>query len=475
MSRLSVSSLFSKPKPQSKGFSVGGSYKVVRDAVLWDTVTLTGTQVSKLRKGSTAVIINIDKDLNRALLVPLSPDLPGWVSLATKTCPLDLYVLPSSWEVGGRYSVEHQVTLRSTASLSSDYISELDRGREVIIIELGLDSESSRRSTAGTEGRSRPRLRARVSCCDDDSVVGWLSPLTADGETLLQTVNLHTAENVAEARYRTRASMMAGRGSVRDSIQKTGNLPWEVGGQYRALEPIDVSSDRGHGSKLGAKSGRIKPGTLVTVGQLQLITTESGILPVAMVHIPGEGKRSAKSGWIHCTTKDERELLDTRNLREYDKIVKNLEQEKQQPRSDSPKVHGVPLAGAYQASPTNDGEDEGSQDEDTTSDTDEASSSGSSSTRPEEMVEPKVPASAAELMRPHAAAESSSPGSSPSSRAGTDQRLFRRKMHNMDTEKEERITDESRTVTESSASRCCWCSCVQLRSAAPVDTIGTAS
>eukprot|EP00931_Biecheleriopsis_adriatica_P033594 TRINITY_DN19499_c0_g1_i1.p1 TRINITY_DN19499_c0_g1~~TRINITY_DN19499_c0_g1_i1.p1 ORF type:complete len:499 (+),score=109.93 TRINITY_DN19499_c0_g1_i1:95-1498(+) len=318
--------------PVEEGYKVGGRYKV---AVPLDVFTSESLQTKQGRlqgKKDLVLLIHVSGKPGdcRGLVVPqpAHKNQAGWISLedVKGKRPLDPTQLEGSWEMKARYCVENPSTVRTGQELETDYVAELPPGTEVLILDLGVVSSH--------ETSGKPRLRALISAGDGD-IIGWVSPETAAGDHLLSPVNLLSNKVVDVHRGSLKTSFstrtLSQLGGPRKSWQKSDETPWEVGALYRMLEKVPVRKEAELNSP---EVFKVTAGTLVNVGELRSMPCPtSGSCLVARVTLE-DGPQKNSSGWVRCTAKsDGHDLMDTRDHREYDKIVEKLRTSVQSPKA----------------------------------------------------------------------------------------------------------------------------------------------
>ncbi|CAE8611894.1 unnamed protein product [Polarella glacialis] len=311
-----------KPDGEDKDLQVGGRYRVLRAVDVWERESLTGNKSDYLRRKDVVLLINIiETEGGRVGLVvePGDEHVPGYISLedvvGKRGGPvLNVSRLEGSWEMKARYTVKNPCTLRAGPELTSGWAGELEPGDEVLVLDLGLAS--------GTPEQKKARLRALVST--SDGKIGWLSPETVGGDHLLDPANLHSHEVVKIHRQSIRK--MSSAGGPRKSFSAGADSPWQVGSQYRMLEKVPVLSD---GKLSSSVKFKVSAGSLVTVSDLSSDTCpKTGPLcdqrcPMAFITVD-DGPEQGRNGWVRCTAKDGHDVMDTRDHREYEKVVEKL-------------------------------------------------------------------------------------------------------------------------------------------------------
>eukprot|EP00929_Paragymnodinium_shiwhaense_P018173 TRINITY_DN12830_c0_g1_i1.p1 TRINITY_DN12830_c0_g1~~TRINITY_DN12830_c0_g1_i1.p1 ORF type:complete len:716 (+),score=164.05 TRINITY_DN12830_c0_g1_i1:123-2270(+) len=347
-------------------WEIGGRYEVQRNLTVFRDKTLNKA-VGELEPEDHIVVLQLDKrggprerEVRGMVVAPGILCESGWVCLegqrqvsingaapgfkpsSTRDAPPAIIrkKLEHSWQVRCRHMVRHPATLRADASLGSEWVSEVKPGQEVVLLQLGIANGKA------PGGQQVPRLRARV-CVDFEEgaarpVIGWLSPETIHGESLLDPVDLHGmsvvdlhCRSVKEARPRKSLVEVLDVGEdlsgVATELKKKGvnQLPWRVAGHYRVLEEQDIvksPEDLSHSGRgiVAAAS----PGCVVVVGMLNFVSCEGlGSCPCAYVTLY-DGPKKGNVGWLRCAAPDGRDLLDTRDQGAYDKIMEYLEAQK---------------------------------------------------------------------------------------------------------------------------------------------------
>jgi len=322
-------------------FKVGGRYRVLRGGEhVYSTPQLDGEVVGELKVKDTVLLIakEVTAGTEVGLVVPSPGEDPGWIMLK------DAYEQPTasllrkrveiSWDLRARYLVKNPATIRAEASLTSDSLGDLSPGSEVLVLQLGLNTDTMNIKN-GHE--TKARLRALVKTTN--GTIGWISPETAKGDRLLfptdllgpQAVDIH------------RKSLASGVGSPpRSSIRvdKGGNgKAWEVGGKYRVLERLEVRERPEHFSK---EIGKLSAGCLVFINDIQHAECPSlGTCPVAFVTVE-EGAEQGVKGWVRLAAKDGHDVIDIRDQLEFDKEMDKL-------RSTRPNLLNSNCAAAQEA------------------------------------------------------------------------------------------------------------------------------
>ncbi|CAE7744146.1 unnamed protein product [Symbiodinium sp. CCMP2456] len=298
----------------SSRYKVGGRYKVARPLEVWSGENLDGTRLETLAaKKDIVLLIQFSGDQGaRGLVIPQPAEnhQAGWISLedaqrGSRVQPaLDATVLPGSWDLRARYTVRNPATLRQGPEISSDWVGELKVGGEVLLLDFGVIPGS---------GKDKARLRALISAEDK---IGWMSPETGDGDQLLEPVNLLSRKVVEMHRQSLRQSSSG----LRKSYQEGGNCPWQVGATYRMLEKAVVRL----GPDLKSQEVfKVSSSSLVLVKDMNNVEIPGGWCPVAFVNVE-EGPERGRTGWVRCTAKDGHDVMDTRDHKEYDKVIQRL-------------------------------------------------------------------------------------------------------------------------------------------------------
>merc|ERR1712129_585611 len=95
-------------------------------------------------------------------------------------------------------------------------------------------------------------------------------------------------------------------------------VPWEVGGRYRVLEDLTA---RDRPELTSTEQFKIPAGTVATVMDIQWAECAYlGWCPCALV-LTEEGR---PQGWVRCAAKDGRDLMDTRDQLEFEKVQQRL-------------------------------------------------------------------------------------------------------------------------------------------------------
>ncbi|CAE7225190.1 unnamed protein product [Symbiodinium natans] len=298
----------------SCSYQVGGRYKVARPLEVWSNESLDGTRLESLvPKKDTVLVIQLSREGSRALVIPQPAEhhAAGFISLedaqrGSRVQPaLDSFALPGSWDLRARYTVRNPATLREGPEIGSGWVGELKVGAEVLLLDFGV--------IAGTSGKDKARLRALISA---DDKIGWMSPETGDGDQLLEPVNLLSRKVVELHRQSLRQSATG----LKKSYHQGGNCPWEVGATYRMLEKAVVRL----GPELKSQEVfKASSGCLVLVKDINNVEVAGGWCPVAFVNVE-EGPERGRTGWVRCTAKDGHDVMDTRDHKEYDKVIRKM-------------------------------------------------------------------------------------------------------------------------------------------------------
>eukprot|EP00930_Biecheleria_cincta_P083587 TRINITY_DN7312_c0_g2_i3.p1 TRINITY_DN7312_c0_g2~~TRINITY_DN7312_c0_g2_i3.p1 ORF type:complete len:473 (+),score=91.60 TRINITY_DN7312_c0_g2_i3:89-1507(+) len=317
-------------------YRVGGKYRVRCSLDVWEGENLDGKKIARLFAQQDAVLLLQVKEIDgkyhgHVIPQPAFAYSPGWISLedgfpvVVHCCPskkpippLDFTALPGSWEMKARYTVKNPATVRTSVEIESEFVHEVVPGQEVLILDLGVVDNS--------QGEPKARLRALVSA---DDKVGWLSPETAAGDHLLEPVNLLSHQVVGIHKESLRQSKSnGGSGGPRKSFQSDRQIPWQVGGTYRILEKQPARREADLKSK---ELFNISAGTVVTIKDLRTVDCPTqGSCPMASIEIEEGPEKSKQEGssviWVRCTSVKGYDLMDTRDHKEYDKIVNKLRQ-----------------------------------------------------------------------------------------------------------------------------------------------------
>lgn len=313
-------------------YRVGGRYRVRCTLDVWEGENLDGKKVTRLFAQQDSVLLLQIKEIGgkchgHVIPQPAFAYGAGWISLedgfpvVVHCCaskkpkpPLDFTVLPGSWEMRARYTVKNPATVRTCVEIESEWVHEVGPGEEVLILDLGVIDNPT--------GEPKARLRALVSVGDK---VGWLSPETAAGDHLLEPVNLLSHQVVDIHRQSLRQSNSK-TGGPRKSYQADNPIPWQVGGTYRILEKQPARCEADLGSR---ELFKISSGTVVTITDLRTVNCSSqGNCPMACIEIeegPEKNKQEASSRiWVRCMSTKGHDMMDTRDHKEYDKIITKL-------------------------------------------------------------------------------------------------------------------------------------------------------
>lgn len=316
-------SLLEPDGPEEPEWKAGGRYRVARHGVaLWRTPTLRDS-AGELKFKDVVLLLCFHEEGGSLVgfVAPPAPDTPGWISLeppaAGEVGPLIRRQLEGSWALRARYTVKNPATLRHSKELDSEVICDTDVGAEVLVLELGLNTNTSQGA----------RLRALVKTHDD--IIGWLSPETSSGDRLLDPVDLHSPEVVEIHRKSLSGQGSQPRASIRAPSNGGGSragalsVPWEKGGKYRVLERIAVRESPALDSN---ELGKISAASIVTITDIQTTDCPNlGQCPCAFVTVD-EGPEQGRHGWVRCAAKDGHDLVDTRDHLEFDKVLQKLRQ-----------------------------------------------------------------------------------------------------------------------------------------------------
>jgi len=244
---------------------------------------------------------------------------PGWLLLEADSNLLERRPSNGSFEVPGRYFVCHAAALRKELSLFSQEIAKVKPGEEVLLLRLGLSETAGEAEAAQVCGQMKA----------EGGEIGWLS-LESGGVPQLDTTNL-LGPGVADVYRQSLAAETRRTGavlpSVRHSILGSDRRPWEVSMNYRTLEELPLMESPKTTESLG-KGGPAPPvvpgGSLVHVLQIQSIKCDDlPTCPFARVSVE-DGLQKGLQGWLRCSAKDGRDLVDTRDQLECNQILKRL-------------------------------------------------------------------------------------------------------------------------------------------------------
>lgn len=308
-----------EPCLPEKVWKVGGRYKANRAGVsLWSSSALKGSKVGELAEQDVVLLLNLveqPKGPPLGLVLPPGGQVPGWIALEggpAKSWPLARSSLEGSWEMKARYLVKNPATVREGPAITSAEVVELEPGDEVLVLELGHNPPDG-------DNDGKVRLRALVSTAS--GAIGWMSPETSSGDHLLEPVNL-LSNKVLDLHRESLTSK--GTGGPRRSCQQGLDLPWEVGAQYRVLEQLVLRQ----GAELTSKTlGKVSAGAIVLISDVQKSECDQlRECPCAFVTVadgPEKGQKGQK-GWVRCVATDGRDLIDTRDQLEYEKVLHRL-------------------------------------------------------------------------------------------------------------------------------------------------------
>lgn len=300
-------------------YKVGGRYRVSADhAQVWATKACQGIVVASYKHKDICMVLQLEKDRSdrqiAAYTVMPGKTGAGWISLqelkganGKKVMPLERHALEGSWEMKAKYLVKNPATIRQGPRVDSGWVGEVNPGDEVLVLELTYTKE---------DAEAPARLRALVATSEDQ--IGWLSPETANGELLLESVNLFS-EKVVDLHRQSLAGGKKGlpRG-VRKSMTAGSDPPWVIGGMYRALEPIDLHSAPQLSS---AKIAKVPEKAVLHFTDIRSVECpHMGQCPVACVTVKG----SSQKGWIRCAAPDSRDLVTVHDLLEFEKVTQKM-------------------------------------------------------------------------------------------------------------------------------------------------------
>lgn len=202
------------------------------------------------------------------------------------------------WECGGRYRVAASLVLREAMPLESRELFWLNRGDEVLILEL----------TLVIVGDNDPRLRARVR---SQGQIGWLTIERPKAKPLLDHRNMLDAEALLGRRLTVFSD---------DSCESsTAVHVWEVGGAYRTLAQVSLYS----AANLVARKGRVRKGELVYVQEVLKVLGKPGESRLFVVAGSPDDAKSRR-GWVNSSDSFGNVVIDFRDHLEYDKALKGL-------------------------------------------------------------------------------------------------------------------------------------------------------
>jgi len=321
-------------RPEDGEWKVGCRYEAIQTTYLFDSQKMTGEAVCELKPKDIILLLRhqiCSGSVTGFVMTTGDPGqrrYAGWMPLnACRQSSLE-----GSWELKGRYRVQHPSTLRSKADISSSWVAEVVPDSEVIVIEIGVHIDPNDTSAS--------RLRLKVAVCsadfsdDVERVVGWLSAETLAGNQLLYPVNLLSMDAVAVhqnmskkghpmdgAVRRLSKSFTLGSG-VSQLDDALASLPWKVGGHYRVLEKLTLRASAALNSK---KCGTLPIGAIVSVTEMYMMECPyAGWCPCALVSSSStdtKSKLKERRGWIRCAGKDGRNHIDERDQLEFEKVI----------------------------------------------------------------------------------------------------------------------------------------------------------
>jgi len=318
----------------------GSTYVVAGDKLrIWPDMQMTGGHIARLSKHDEFTLLQVHDGpqvaigyiLPRASAGP-EADTPGWTLLEDRRSeepPLVLKrrVEQRSWTLKGRYEVRHEVTARETVDFGSPVVGDIPAGEEVLVLDIGVNS---------TMGGHFPRLRMKVA--SDRGFVGWITAITTQDNVMLDTLNLlgpHMVQVRKSFRERGgRASIVpsfVGRTKSYESSHVRGcrgtGRSWIPSGDYRVLQATELKEEP-HG--VSESIAELLPGMVVTVINLGACKEEGR--PMAYVNASSSGDLK---GWVFLVSMKGFDIIDTRDLSEFDKVQAWLRQSMDGDRQDT--------------------------------------------------------------------------------------------------------------------------------------------
>eukprot|EP00929_Paragymnodinium_shiwhaense_P064982 TRINITY_DN32626_c0_g2_i1.p1 TRINITY_DN32626_c0_g2~~TRINITY_DN32626_c0_g2_i1.p1 ORF type:complete len:571 (-),score=112.66 TRINITY_DN32626_c0_g2_i1:60-1772(-) len=319
----------------------GCRYEVQRELPVFATQETTSKMLGTLQAKDLVLVLNLEEASGeraspRAYVYPVGwPCEAGWICIdgpphaetdsGTVTAPVRRRKLKNSWQLGGRYSLKATAVMREEADLASSHVAELRTGTEVLLLEFAV---------------VQMRLRAMVRA--ETGQIGWVTAEQTDKKRLLDTknllgpevVDLHRSQHVTG---KSRSSLRRFLAQQGDAVKKDG--PWRLGGHYRVLETIPFFEDK---EALGPEKGLMNAALIVEVRDLHYATCpELRWRPNALVQVLDAPADFDLAGWVTCAADDGRDLVDSRDQREYGHLMEALLQRDQEVAHANPPVAAV--------------------------------------------------------------------------------------------------------------------------------------
>lgn len=299
-------------------WQVGRSYTVCTSRVpVYDSMDMCRDPIAQLQRGDEITVLQLISGplVSIGKVLPRQHSGPGWILLQHRGCAsapaaapvLKRRIKQRSWAIGGRYELLHPATLRAEPSVFSTVYGELKANDEVVVLDVGYNVDAFRGEP--------PRLRVKVAA--DRGVVGWITAVTETNCRLIDTANLLAAD-IVEVRNKLRrkrhwgVSRLVSKSMSYESTSRPKTRCWSVGGDYRVLQHAELCSGLDEKASVLAS---VFPGMVVRVSDLGR-SPDSKHVMARVSTLPNHEQR----GWVRCRSADGFDIIDTRDLSEYDKV-----------------------------------------------------------------------------------------------------------------------------------------------------------
>mmetsp|Transcript_4059 Transcript_4059/g.15146 ORF Transcript_4059/g.15146 Transcript_4059/m.15146 type:complete len:1253 (-) Transcript_4059:32-3790(-) len=205
--------------------------------------------VAQLQVGTTLDVLAIGDGRRIKVGFGVDPNnrLEGWVSSKTKIneplvmkCNPDVHLATMDFEVGGQHEVKALVTVRAGEDLDSAFVTDLQPGCRVRIVELG--AHNKRRVKVGTS-----------------LIEGWISTATKFGEPLMGKVQEHSGNpsanlNITNSGSKVKSLLESARSGNLDDLIKVSEGSSGFMGMLTSKPSLNSSDVRGKTSLIYASA-----------------------------------------------------------------------------------------------------------------------------------------------------------------------------------------------------------------------------
>lgn len=332
-----VTSLRSSRPQRDDDWELAGCYQAGPVPLeVYPTVDMSSSPHSFLAPGQKFHLLELVRGpvISVAHVLPLAKNSrPGWILLEQPEGhgppPVPKRrIAASSWSINGRYAVKYPATMRQEVALTSTVAGYLEKGDEVLMLELGV-SESLGEP-------ARLRMKVAASC----GIVGWITAIPPGEAALIDSTNLLAPEVVEVRRSHRTTAARSGRacvvpcgknrfdGSFESAAMRGAR--WIEGADYRVLQGASL---RETSSRASPVVGKVRPGMVVRV--LRLTEAKEDTREMACVTLL---PNLDLTGYVYCQDEKGFDVIDTRDLGEVAKVQAWLARQAKNPDADASKT-----------------------------------------------------------------------------------------------------------------------------------------